>query len=162
MHRLVVLGFLGCAGPQATPHVAASTTVPLPIPFTCGILARAESCEPLWGCVYVTKNLGSCSGTTSAILTLHAEEPPLGSAASRPFDPDDLPPPHDGLEISGFGVQSGREVCGSQPQGAVTCTVDTADACKGEVVATCRVWSDRHDEAEVPRIERHTLRVGGS
>jgi hypothetical protein len=97
------------------------------------------------------------------VLTVHAVEPAFGSALSPPFDPEDLPPPDDGLELSGFGVQlSGREICGSQPQEAVTCTVDSADACTGEVVATCRVWNDRHDKAEVPRIERRTLRVGSS
>lgn len=171
--RFVVLCVVSCAGsrgaaparggPDATAHVAASLPVPLPAPFTCGILARAESCEPLWGCVHVTTKLGSCYGATSAILTVHAVEPSLGSAASPPFDPDDGLPADDGLEISSFGVQiSSREICGSQPLEAVKCTIDSADACTGEVVATCRVWQDRTDETEVPRIARHTLRAGGS
>ncbi|MDQ3335082.1 MAG: hypothetical protein M4D80_07965 [Myxococcota bacterium] len=102
--------------------------------------------------MHIRKKFGSCYGTTSAILTLHREEPTL--------DPENEPP-DEGLEVAGYVVQlSGREVCGSEPLGADNCTVDRADGCAGDIVATCRVWTDRNDETEVPRIERRTLRVG--
>jgi hypothetical protein len=161
MIRLALVCLLGCASPRrSAPEIAKPATtaallapsgpIGLPAPFTCGILARVEGCDPLWGCIHINHDLGSCYTTTSAVLTRHREEPTL--------DPEGEPP-DTGLVVSSFVVQlSGRESCGAERLEAVKCTVDTADSCTGDIAATCRVWKDRTDKTEIPRVERRTLR----